>query len=99
MSSNTNPLEDQFHRFDSSLQAFGFNDSERIKMYKILSGIIYLNMIEFKEEQNTLNAGSVISESSKVAVDRVAELFESNSADIKQMLTKRYLKTRNENIE
>lgn len=99
MPANDNSLAEKFHDFDNALQKFGFDDSQRIKVYMALSGVIYLNMIEFQDNPHAPNSGSVICESSALAIERVAELFAFSSAEIKQLMTKRHISVQNENIE
>lgn len=97
--SNEDSLGDQFHHFDRSLQKFGFDDMQRSEIYTILAGLIYLNMVQFEDDPNAPNCGSMICASSMLAVERVAKLFKFKSNEVTHMLTKRYMRTHNENIE
>lgn len=92
-------LTDQFYNFDNALQMYGFDNSQKRNVYMTLSGIIYLNMIEFRDDPNGSNFGSTICESSMFAVERLAKLFNMPSNEITQIMTKRYVRVQNENIE
>lgn len=70
-----------------------------MNVYRALSGIIYLNMIKFEDDPKLPTAGSMICNASMFAVERVAELFKFSISDITTMLTKRSMRTQNENIK
>lgn len=67
-----------------------------MNLYRIIAGIIYLKMIQFEESPN--NSGSLISESSKWAVERAAALLEIDCFELQIILTERIWRVLNEDI-
>lgn len=93
---NLDLLTDEFHHFDDALNCFGFDESRKMNVYKVIVGILFLNSVEFAENQNI---GCIICESSFHALEQAAKLFSINLSELKKILTTRSVRIPQEKEE
>lgn len=78
------------------MRTFGFDASENMNIYRIISGILFWNKIEFQDESNS---GCSICESSTLSLERAAQLLGLERKEIVQVLTKHIWRPQYENIQ
>lgn len=96
MPTDKNSLAEQFTRLDNALRVLNFDETQRMNIYRTISGIFFLNTIQFVEK--VPNSSCAIKESSIPALETVTELFKLKSKEIEEILTSRIMRVQNENI-
>lgn len=75
------------------------DDSERMRIYVVIAGILFLNMIEFEANMNFDDHRSVISKSSLVYLENAAEFLKIAATELSTILTMRTIRVLNRSIE
>lgn len=88
-----------FETIDMAFASFGFDDAERLNIYKILVGILLLEDITFEMEFTNREEMCNISKSSIYILNNIAELFQLDALTLENALVSRSIRIKDSKIK
>lgn len=75
--------KDHFRHFDIALEQFNMSDEQKLKLYQLISGILYLSLIKFEDTNGQVS----VHHTPNNAIQNASDLLSINSTELIQTIT------------